>query len=59
MMRNLAGRSIDTLGLFLILLAPGVIGFPFWWVLVFVPCWVVFRIWWFYRRAVGEGLLDD
>ena len=27
MMRNLAGRSIDTLGLLLILLAPGVIGF--------------------------------
>lgn len=29
------------------------------WIFLFIPAWVAFRLYWFWRRARGQGLLDD
>lgn len=28
------------------------------WIFLFLAGWLVFRLFWFYRRAVNEGLFD-
>ena len=59
MMRNVVGRTIDIVPMMAIMLAQVYFDFPFSWLLILIPCWIVFRIWWFYRRAVDQGLFDD
>ena len=62
MMRMLMGarsRSFDIVPIFLIALVWIYFKIPFSWLFIAIPCGVVFKIWWLYRKALSEGVFDE